>query len=997
MRSATPELLTELFQQYGSEPISIVEIDWSKGSSSVYCTKAINGTLPKLLSVGRINTMSSIEGMDSFQTNIVLDDCDGAVRAILDHHNVHLAVCRIYQLYAGVDPSKKLTLYTGHISTPLTYGEGDRQIEITVTCFVEGWEIGFSPEEGQLDFVSRDMVGVPWPLVFGSCAYVPATKVRSIARGRTLDKFTIVDPMLYRKLDACARAYQQEKMIFNFNMDIHEGLHNVAPPAWWIFDQFIRYTILARRQYAQLRKWNIKLEDLLKKAKADVENLQKRANLRVHRRAPFLAIVQQLNAVARTRLWLARMTEFIRWLYAQDMAVCQQAVIAYNNMCELFAQYRSIQAEICRQLSTQRTPIRVVDYQDFPDGEPLDICLQGVRFNVQFDHATRLMHFLHGPLNSFENLPVSDWQQDDEVCSGIDGMDGVNLFWLENDPPPNLEGMYLLVYKRGVDPATSNERHIIKVEKQDGRKVYFKLVEWAKPASSGRNKSLDEIVNQTLNPPGGWVTLGPFGASLPAGLFTGNLDPAIWMTPESAFFLSIINSIPGGVTRDEAYVLLRQIYNLPFDEMAFFTIVPVTVRDIYTIIGPDVGGVTAACPIIIQQWLDNYSGPAEELPTAMPFEAPVGSSIIRCWDTCEIYVANILPSTVRGVHAYRTTHDGSRVLEPVPSSWYIKDEAKDLGSYTVVTITMKTGLSTIPGQGWQDTLYVSLDSSVGPNVVDVLEWLILTYTDCTCDPVSFAYVHGLVEKYPVNFAILDRQNIFNELRRIAWEARLALTLRNDVFYLRYLAARPAQVDEVTEADIVTKTLRVSYSPTEAIITRVKATYDENYLPLLDGERKPRVIIRHNVGLYGLHPREEHFHIYNTEELVTKSATFWLIRWANTWKTITIEANQSKLLLDLYDGVLVHLASNFVTDTAEGVLCELGSSVYDVEANKLLLQLNVPIRAGEMVEYPFYWPALMALETWPTLFEIEHGYAGGAGPAGGVTGSVTNCPYAGETL
>ncbi len=58
-----------------------------------------------------------------------------------------------------------------------------------------------------------------------------------------------------------------------------------------------------------------------------------------------------------------------------------------------------------------------------------------------------------------------------------------------------------------------------------------------------------------------------------------------------------------------------------------------------------------------------------------------------------------------------------------------------------VQVVLNKALSSIPDQGWSDDLYVTFHSSVGSNVVSILEHLIETYTDLTWDGASFGHVH----------------------------------------------------------------------------------------------------------------------------------------------------------------------------------------------------------------------------------------------------------------
>ena len=60
-------------------------------------------------------------------------------------------------------------------------------------------------------------------------------------------------------------------------------------------------------------------------------------------------------------------------------------------------------------------------------------------------------------------------------------------------------------------------------------------------------------------------------------------------------------------------------------------------------------------------------------------------------------------------------------------------------------------------RGWSDELYVTFQSSVGPNIVDILEYIIDNYTDLTYDTDSFNYVRTKLAPFPANFPLLSAE------------------------------------------------------------------------------------------------------------------------------------------------------------------------------------------------------------------------------------------------
>jgi len=95
----------------------------------------------------------------------------------------------------------------------------------------------------------------------------------------------------------------------------------------------------------------------------------------------------------------------------------------------------------------------------------------------------------------------------------------------------------------------------------------------------------------------------------------------------------------------------------------------------------------------------------------------------------------------------------------VPAEWYTIYET-DYDGYTVTEIGMAKPLSQrsevvtnpdgthrVEPSKWSDELYVTVTSSVGPNPVDIITWLINKYTSLSIDSASFNHVRTHLTKY----------------------------------------------------------------------------------------------------------------------------------------------------------------------------------------------------------------------------------------------------------
>jgi hypothetical protein len=347
------------------------------------------------------------------------------------------------------------------------------------------------------------------------------------------------------------------------------------------------------------------------------------------------------------------------------------------------------------------------------------------------------------------------------------------------------------------------------------------------------------------------------------------------------------------------------------------------------------------------------------------FWANAGSKVTLDEEEELIYVANILPSTIMRVAAYRSL-DGGRQLITVPSNYYTIRQV-DYTGYDVMEIVFDRPLSS-RNDGWEDDIFVTLESTVGPNTVDIIEWIIETYTDFQIDTTSFAAVKTAITAYPSSFPILSRPNVVEILQDIAFQARCALWLRDDKFYIKYLPATPANDETITISDIKANTLEIFHTETEDLITKYVAEWKEDYA--IDDPIK--LILRHNVKKYGTHEETRFFFIYNVEQLVRKSATFWLIRQSNTWKKMRFRTSFNKLKLETFD--CAGITHNALSDSE--IKCIIEKASFDSDNKELEFEVWTPVLSGTRVAYDFAWPSQIDEQTlWPTIDERNLGLAG----------------------
>lgn len=1019
MKTLTSAALTEIAKQYGTEPLTLVEIS----GSVIYSSRAVLGYKPKIIGLGQIQTLLTSDNRQSQSIKLTLDDTDGEIKEILNTVDIHKVPCTIYQFYKGLAATDAFTLFQGRINAPYTWSESGRSVEFEVLSEIESYEVGFSPEEGQLNFVNLDFIGKPWPLSFGAVTYSLCQKVHQTLTGTLQEAIGIVDPMLDWKIELLMIQYNDVATLFGFNQMLMTGANAIAPPVAEIETTFVRL----------INESHIKL--------AEIERILKELD---HRKAAFKKNPDRAlgNQIAPVERQLADKSNEVAQVASKlndtliniDLAVFEYEIKkeaaltqikAYNDMCDILTQVQLINQEKCRQAKLEKDYFNILDGEFFPQGQTVEISVNGLNYRGTF--TGNLFHRQVGPYSKYQNVRVAPWVRDLDPCQPSDQFNGIATFYLKDSPPQSLVGQYLLVQKKGatVQPSFTGielpERHIIKVVRQSGQKVVFELIPWNVAQSSGQPSGLD--INKVLGEVNQWSLTGDAPTdllqrpefvkliqviisimqyskdndlSIPPtkeqldDVFKGlGLNEIINVNERWAAYLETYNSLKQywGVNAQQLTYLAKLVFIEQSDQLSDSILIDIpTKRQMFTIIGEDISHVQQSAATVLREWLDNYAITLEEIPDSAAWTADFGSNVRQGTDDCEIYVANILPSTIHAVHAYRQRRvDGKRVLAPVPSSYYTKQENANLGTINVTALVFPRALKDIDGENWEDDIYVTMTSSVGPNICDIIEWLLTTYVPGSV--CHFTSQHSKYTNYPAGFTLYDRPDALDEVSRIAWESRSALIRSGHDWYIKYLSEEPTEDVTFTLADIETESLTVTHSDTESLVTRFIARYNLNSLPLLGHHLQPKWVIRNNVKKYGLHTREEYFHIYNIPELVLKSATFWAIRLSYTWKQVSFKTVLKNIRLDTLDTILFDLGKTFFTnDPVKGVIT---SASYDPKDKSIDVVAWLPIRSGEMIPYIWAWPASQT-ESFPPSVEIALGYSGGYGPGSGVKGTIPGC-------
>ena len=313
-----------------------------------------------------------------------------------------------------------------------------------------------------------------------------------------------------------------------------------------------------------------------------------------------------------------------------------------------------------------------------------------------------------------------------------------------------------------------------------------------------------------------------------------------------------------------------------------------------------------------------------------------------------IYAFNCGPTEeVLDVKAFRNDIKGPddesiKTLASVPEELYTINLAYTVGNKTVSVIILERPLSGV----WEtDKLYVSLKSALSPNTADVLEYLLTNFTNASIDGESFNKVRQSIENFPSEFALMETGDTLSVCNDIAWQARCALYLSGLKVKLVYLSKEPTNVGSLTDLEIEEATVNMFLTDFEDIVTHLIATYRLDYA--LD-EKDFEKHYRNNITLYGEKKEERQFYIYNNENLIQKSLTFWGIRYSNQWIKFNLSSFLSELQAEVFDAIQLQC------DLFSSIKTIIDNISHNTETPGLSYELWTPALAGTKIAFGSAW-------------------------------------------
>ncbi len=204
MRNLSAAALAEAQRQYGSEPVMVVGIKWDAVHEVLYADRDMDGAIGRIVELTPLESIIKLDGSGSGGTvSATILDPDGQIKAIMDRADIHRRPFTIYQAFFSLPLAERFVVWEGAVATPVEWDEGRRTLSISATPAPIPAAIGFSLEDGMVDFVHQDLIGVGWPMIFGRPQHVPMLQLQEIPQGQTTKAFGVWDrtiPLQIQKL-----------------------------------------------------------------------------------------------------------------------------------------------------------------------------------------------------------------------------------------------------------------------------------------------------------------------------------------------------------------------------------------------------------------------------------------------------------------------------------------------------------------------------------------------------------------------------------------------------------------------------------------------------------------------------------------------------------------------------------------------------------------------------------------------------------------------------
>lgn len=319
----------------------------------------------------------------------------------------------------------------------------------------------------------------------------------------------------------------------------------------------------------------------------------------------------------------------------------------------------------------------------------------------------------------------------------------------------------------------------------------------------------------------------------------------------------------------------------------------------------------------------------------------------------DIYLGSILPANaITGVFSRRKVNGVYRFC-PIPKNYYEKHLSYTIatpsGTYDTTCLFFYKPLKDYQDEEWSDEVYITLESTVGPNTADILKWLCEEYTNMVVDITAYNATKTILADAPSHFALYNQRNALEVMTEIAWQARSALIVETGTCVMRVLNAPQTIFMTLDASQIVEKSVEFGFTPLEDLETKIQVTWVPDYL---DGTKQRIVVYRNNFAAFGEKSSKHEFYIYNNGKYIDWALQYWGNILSNSWRKVICKAGIETLRLQPYDVITIDL-TNF--SGVLGVSYALVENIsFNLETYEVELTLWTPYKAGTSVADLSVW-------------------------------------------
>lgn len=371
---------------------------------------------------------------------------------------------------------------------------------------------------------------------------------------------------------------------------------------------------------------------------------------------------------------------------------------------------------------------------------------------------------------------------------------------------------------------------------------------------------------------------------------------------------------------------------------------------------------------------------AKDTPEAF-WVCTAGEDVIL-WDVDDpdVYVVSCIQcSSVDAVYAKRTVkgfkNHPTKIFCQVPTSYYtvqLESNFQVNGSF-VTGIIFPTSLQEYKDEDWEDDIFVTATSTVGPDLGDILKFIFKTYTDLK---VSNRFWSPTSD--PCNFVIQQTVNALQLAGDIAWQGRCALRIDSNEVQLISLGHQPPSIMSFDEHNVDSESIQLTFTPTTDIFTKILAKWNSSHranmapnpisnigvlglgeiIRSMDREKRRLKdqhveVYRNNSEKFGEVPHEFDVFIYNTQDPVKKTLAFWGLRMSNSWRLIKFNTYLQGLVLQTFDLITLDFTIPVLSNIG-GIPAIVESASYDQSSKLTSIEAWIPSKSGTSSLVPEVW-------------------------------------------